>query len=278
MTKKAVKEEVIQKEVNPFPNGFITGSEQLGEPVPRVRNKVSIVGFAPTSMSDVQFVWDDPDMEVWGLNQLYMAFPPIVAKATRWFQIHHRHSYDINVGRDVGHHEWLTKQRTFPIYMQNKEPDVPLSIRFPKEDIVAMFGSYFTNSISWEIALAIMEGFQEISIFGVDMAQIGEYKYERPSVEFFCGWARGRGIKLNIPAKSDLLKTMWLYPYEDSGVFREKMESRKTELASRAAGLFQQEQATRDHRMQLIGAQDNMNYVQQSWENSANEMATGVKK
>ncbi len=150
----------------------ILGSEQLTlGGLPRIRNKVAIVGFAPSSMEDVRHVWNDPDMEVWGINQLYMALPAIAEKATRWFQIHHRHSYDACVERDHSHHGWLAKQNKFPIYMQKKEPDIPMSIKFPVIDILQKFRRYFTNSISWELAVAIIEGFKEVHLYGVDMAQ-----------------------------------------------------------------------------------------------------------
>ena len=192
--------------------GYITGTKKK-----RKKTKVAIVGFAPSTMADVRFIFDDPDFEVWGLNQLYMAFnpahnlPAIAERADRWFQIHHRTSYDANTLRDHSHHDWLSNEVRFPIYMQDKYPGIPMSVRFPKEKIMAEFGSYFTNSISWEIALAVMEGFKEIHLYGVDMATHSEYAYERPSVEFFLGWARGRGIKLVIPERCDLLKTLWLY-------------------------------------------------------------------
>lgn len=536
--KRPVKKEEKKK------YGLITGTE-----IPRTRTKVAIVGFAPTSMTDVRVLFDNPDFEIWGLNQLYIAYPAIVEHCTRWFQIHHRTSYDINVQRDIGHHEWLTLQKNFPIYMQEQQPDVPMSVRFPKEDIIANFGTYFTNSISWEIALACYEtmlarmqgvpGFDEMHIYGVDMAQacitpetkvltsdlrweeagnikvgqkvigfdentgpmnegphayrqwrcseveeanrlirpcyklhledgttlissdkhlwltysehmmkwkqtdelvtnmhrdgrptkivkaldtwkenrsweagylaaavdgegfltqaqcknnngvqsclgfsqkrngmsaefekvakklgynfrqqnnaasdtigfnicggkaeivkflgevrprrllekfnpellgsfrrkeavgvviaeyIGEqevigfktstktfmadgfashnseYQYERPSVEYFIGIAKGLGIKTVVPDKSDLLKSIWLYPYEDSSPFRTKIHARVRELQNRRMQLAQQEQASRDQKNQLIGALDNMQYIEQSWESSIREMATAKDK
>jgi len=144
--------------------------------------------------------------------------------------------------------------------------------------ILANFRRYFTNSISWEIALAILEGFKTIYIFGVDMAQDCEYSFERPSVEYFCGFAEGRGIKLILPEKSDLLKAMWLYPFENVAPFRTKMQSRRVELRDRAGQLGQQTQSFRDQHMQILGALENMNYIEKCWVNVANEQMTGVEK
>ena len=49
------------------------------------------------------------------------------------------------------------------------------------------------------IALAIYEDFDIIHVYGVDMAVCGEYEQQRPSCEFFCGIAKGKGIELYIP-------------------------------------------------------------------------------
>jgi len=264
--------------------GYMTNTEHLsedGKGVPRLCNQCAIVGFAPSSMEDVQFLFGNQDVEVWPLNQLYVAWPRIVPSnrmvekrnVTRWFQIHHRHSYDQTVARDHSHHDWLAKQNEFPIYMMDREPDIPYSCRFPKEQLLDKFRRYFTNSISWEIALAIYEGFKKIYIFGVDMAQDSEYAFERPSVEFFCGYAEGVGIELIVPEKSDLLKSAWLYPFEDDSPIRTKFQTRRKELRGRLNNCAMQEQQLHDERLQLLGALENMNYVEKAYLTSIKDQA-----
>ena len=292
--KKEVKPELIQ---------VMLGTEQLEKPIARTRKKVAIVGFAPSSMQDVQVHFGDPDWEIWPLNQLYMAFPAIVAHSTRWFQIHPRTQYDTAL-RDHSHHQWMSEQKTFPIYMQQKQPDIPMSVEYPKEFVANQFRRYFTNSISWMVATAIvetleawqhgMDGFEEISIYGVDMAMGGpgsEYSFERPSVEYFMGIVDGmnkariasglKGINLVIPAKSDICKSLFLYPFEETAPFREKLVARKKELRMRLEQHVQGEQANRDARMQMIGCLENMNYILQAWEGSnpsLEEPPAGEKK
>jgi len=266
--KVETREELVQQY-----GRIITGSDTIVKGgVWSDKSKVAIIGFAPSSMRDALTVFNDPDWEVWGLNQLYMAFPEVANRATRWFQIHHRHSYDSTVLRDHRHHDWLAGLRKYPVYMQKREPDVPMSIAFPKEKITDHFGTYFTNSISWEIALAIYEGFKTIGIWGVDMAQDDEYSYERPSVEFFVGWAKGAGINVIVPEKCDLLKEMWLYPFEDSSPFRTKVQGRTEELSRRINVAAQNEQTQRDIRNQLLGARDNMQYILRTWSAAQREL------
>ena len=267
------EEEVLQTQEPPI-LGRVSGTEVLMPPegFPRYRSKCAIVGFAPSSMRDVEFVWDDPDLEIWGLNQLYIVYPRLVPHVTRWFQIHHKHSYEAALGRDHSHHAWLAEQTAFPIYMQDRQPDIPMSIRFPKEELLSKFRRYFTNSISWEIALAIYEGFQTIYLFGVDMATDSEYAYERPSCEYFVGLAEGAGIKVVLPDKSDLLKAIYLYPFEDEAPFKAKLEARRQELRSRVGQAASAEQENHDMRIHMLGALENMNYIEKTWGTCRNEM------
>ena len=258
--------------------GLISGTRKK-----RTKSKVAIVGFAPSTMAESRFLFDDPDCEIWGLNQLYMTYntgqnlPDIAKNCDRWFQIHHRVTYDANIVRDHSHHDWMAKQKDFPIYMQEHNPEIPMSVRFPKEKIIDEFGTYFTNSISWEIALAIQEGFEKIYLYGVDMATHSEYAYERPSVEYFLGWAKGRGIDIMIPQRSDLLKTLWLYPYEDTAPFRTKCTSRLEELNKRANMLHMQEQQSHDLRVNAIGKLELMNELEEFWSKNPPENLEALK-
>jgi len=283
--KKTESKKPTEKQVQ-----IMLGTHLLEKPIARTRKKVAIVGFAASSMEDVRIHFGDPDWEIWGLNQLYMAFPGIVPNATRWFQIHPRHHYDSSM-RDHSHHKWMGSQQSFPIYMGRKWPDIPMSIAYPKDFIADQFRRYFTNSISWMVATAIyetleawqhgMDGFEEIALYGIDMAMGGpgsEYSFERPSVEYFCGIVDGmnkarqasglNGINLIIPSKSDICKTLFLYPFEETAPFREKLMARKRELRQRLDQYAMVEQQNRDARMQMIGCLENQGYILQAWENS----------
>lgn len=269
--------------------GIVTGSDSLVEGgVPRQKRKVAIVGFAPSSLGDVRVLFGDPDFEIWPLNQLYLGMPGIGQHASRWFQLHNRSSYDQAI-RDHKHSEWLGSVREFPIYMQRKEPDIPMSVRYPIEEITKLFGWYFTNSISWMIALALYEhikfgGLEALHIYGVDMAQddpvSGEYSQQRPSCEWLIGWAMGilGREKVYIPAKSDLMKAMWLYPFEDDSPFVNKINGRIQELGQRAEQMGQQEQGLHDQRMQLLGARDNMGYIARQWKSNSKEQDPELMK
>ena len=52
-----------------------------------------------------------------------------------------------------------------------------------------------------------------LHMYGVDMLTFGEYQLEKGGVEFWCGIAKGLGIKVVIPNGSQICKTCTGYPY-----------------------------------------------------------------
>jgi len=205
----------------------------------RIGDKVAIVGCAETSKDKVKKLYKREGWEIWGINTLWKSTQHIIPHATRWFMVH-KYDRAINEKGDFDMWDWLKAQKNFPIYMlgtDEKDAEVPMRIDYPRKEITETFGSYFTNSISWEIALAIYEGFKEIHLYGVEMALSGEYGYQRPSVEYFIGLARGLGIKVFLPERCDLLTTVTLYGYDDHHRMAEKIRQQRIEFQNRTTGL-----------------------------------------
>jgi hypothetical protein len=214
------------------------------------RKKVAIVGFAGT-WNKTPF--NDPDFEIWGLNEAYFFMP----LAHRWFEIHSRKDFECASYRNPRHLEWLQKCN-IPIYMQKKFADIPCSIEFPIKKLSTKYRRYWTNSISFMIAMAIEEKFKEIHIYGVNMAQNGEYEKERPSVEYWIGVAEGQGRKVYIPWESDLCKSERDYGYEEVSPMALIYEARKNEhtamlnqVKSERQMLFNKDLELRDHENRL---------------------------
>lgn len=239
------------------------------------KDKVFIVGFAP---SWVETPWADKDAEIWGVNELYkIATGERGERFDRWFEIHNPDSPSKKMEE---HHEFM-KVCHIPIYMQKKDERFPMSVKYPLDEITDLFtkkgyngAKYFTNSISYMIALAIYEGFKEIHVYGVDMAQQSEYSHQRPSCEYFLALAEGMGIKVHLPENSDLIKTGALYGYADDNQMRIKMKYRIKELKDRKKQMM----AERNHLQgqlnqldaglnQLQGALDNTNFYLNNWIN-----------
>ena len=134
-----------------------------------------------------------------------------------------------------------------------------------REDMMTVFGPYFTNTVSWMTAIAIALGYKEIHIYGVDMAQNTEYGQQRPSCEYFIGWARGMGVNVVIPDTSDLLKSPFLYGYDDPSVMRKKLEGRLKELKERMGNVQQQRDQAQAGFFQLQGAIEDVQYWLTNW-------------
>lgn len=227
---------------------------------------VYIVGFAPTW---VDTPWNQPGAHYWGMNSLHRVAGD--KNWSAWFQLHdidQAHPQD----RDE-HIAWLAAQ-PFPIYMWEEflpkyKALIPNAVPYPRQAIMQHFGDYFTNTVAWMTALAIYAQFKKIAIYGVDMAQsVGnqpEYQQQRPSVEFFLGWAKGAGVEVEIPKTSDLLKTPFLYGLEDGSVMTAKYKARIKELVERRAEYERQRQQAHEAVLQIAGALEDTNYWLRVW-------------
>jgi len=142
--------------------------------------------------------------EIWTLNQAYLVWREIESHATAWFDLHTPEK----IATQRGHLKWMQEKRAYPLYTQVPFKGVD-SIIFPKDSLINFFGRYFTSSISWMLAFAIHQGFEEIVLAGVDMTE-GAYLEQRSCCEYYIGMARGRGITV----KTSMCKDQLLYGYE----------------------------------------------------------------
>jgi len=229
----------------------MTDKTKTIEDKPQRKDRVCIVGFANSK----KFVpWDKTDdYEYWGLNELYLD-PDIPQNApwSRWFELHYdRFTRKRGKERCEDHAERLAKMG-IPVYLCKPHPDIPNGIEFPQA-VFNLFPDYWTNSVSYMIALAIHQRFKEIRIYGVDMAQQTEYAHQRPSCELLIGWALGQGIEVYIPPESDLLKSAYRYGFEEN-IMGPKLRDRLGELAEKRNAHAREKAKAEGHVNQCIGA------------------------
>jgi hypothetical protein len=222
-------------------------------PIPdRLTETVVIVGFADGHRDHAD--WGQ-EAEFWGLNRLHAVLED--KPWTRWFELHSLENFYGAEGPRGFDEEHVTFLREFggPVYIRPQDLNVaegwgiPNAVPYPIERIMQSNIPYFTNSVSWLLALAIGMEFKQIQMFGVDMAQDtlvqAEYAEQRPSCEYFLGLAVGKGIDIVLPPGSDLLKSNALYGFTDD-VHRDKLLARLQELGQRKEnirGEMQQKQA-----------------------------------
>lgn len=199
--------------------------------------KVAIVGVASSSMMLAPF--DDDSWEIWGCSNAWQTIP----RWDRWVEIHHLQTRR-NDASYAGHYEWMQQQKK-PIYVQQAVPDIPASVTYPKDAVIAEVGNLFTSSVDWMLALALHEGATEIGIYGVDMAMEApgvksEYGHQRPACYYYIGLATGRGVKVTIPPESELLRCPRLYGYETAGPVRAAIEVKLKDLQGRQSEITRQ--------------------------------------
>lgn len=130
--------------------------------------------------------------------------------------------------------EWLQQPHPYPIYMQEVMPEVPASVRYPYEEIVAdlfprllradEINPYFTSSFSFLMAMAIHQRFERVELYGLEMATNTEYAYQKPGGEFMIGLAVGRGIEVALAPNSQVCKAL-VYGYQGVPfITRERLE------------------------------------------------------
>lgn len=187
------------------------------------KRTVALVGMAPSSCALAPF--DDLDVEIWCLNEMH-AFP-WCKRATGWFQIHPRSSFERKLAvRGVeGHFDWLQEKHGFPIWMQYQYDDIPDSVEFPLYEINQhFFGKikrgddpvkYYSSGFCYMMAMALFQNFERIEIYGFEMMGQDEYAPQRPGAYLWLGIAMGMGVEIYLPPKNHLI---WgaLYGYKGS--------------------------------------------------------------
>jgi hypothetical protein len=187
------------------------------------RKKVAIVGFAPSwNLAP----YEDESFDIWGINELYLQ--AVNKRFTAWFEIHNPKSPSKKVET---HQKWLTECK-IPLYMQEHYDKYPMSTPYPRETVKKMVNNNFvldgegspytdfSNQITWMVLLAILKNYDEIHVYGVDMAQQSEYAWQRSACQFAIGFAVGRGIKVLIPKTSELCKYPRDYGFDTDNVNR----------------------------------------------------------
>lgn len=146
--------------------------------------------------------FNDPEWKVWVLGNRHHKYP----RFDRVFEIHDdRSEHDEN-------YDHRLMALPCPVVVGEKFPDGPNIVRYDFDKTIPFFGKiYLTSTPAYMIAQAIIDGAEEIALYGCDMAvDDAEYFWQRPCVEAWVGVARGRGIKVTIPDSSPVCKGRYI--------------------------------------------------------------------
>lgn len=225
----------------------------MGQAKKRVK-RVALCGFAPMTRNQVPI---QKDLEIWTLNEARMMK---YHRIDRLFQMHPRFDWDPDV-RDQEYLSWLNAQDC-PIYMWETHHDIPNSVRYPIEELIAKFGQplgpehqgnapYFTSTFAYMLALAIHEGYDEIHMYGIDLTSEEEYRYQRAGAEYLLGWAKALGIRVVIPQDCPLLKGPLYGQYNDAkSVYTQNMIDQRLGLLGNQRAQLQAQMLALDGAIQ----------------------------
>lgn len=161
------------------------------------------IGFLGSHEASLKFApWRDPSWELWGhasSRGMYQRQPE------RFFDLHRQECWSKSNNKGQKYLRWLATNPT-PIFMQERFPDVPASIRYPFERVCyGVRRKYFTSHVAYMIALALTEGVTHLGFFGVNYSPDCEYGTQRGSTEYWMGRAEALGVQLELPDTCTLL-------------------------------------------------------------------------
>lgn len=172
--------------------------------------KVAICGTHQDTLNQAPFA--DEEWEIWG--PAHRRNDARFKRMDVGFEIHvTKHIWDFLGEKDGQEYfHWL------------QEPDIPVYVRpdmlegckgcqaYPLEKATKLMGrTYFASTFSFMLCKAILDGVEEIGLYGINLTADEEYFYQRPNAEYLIGLAQGKGIKITIPKDSALLKLGYIY-------------------------------------------------------------------
>lgn len=149
--------------------------------------KIAVIGLNPNTLGEIP--WDDDSWEKWG-----MAWDGgrTIYRCDKLFEIHDEETW----------HNYIERTGEYKRVMADTGAGLVFQWNFPLKEAIETFGDYFQFSFSYMMAAAIMKEPDEIMVCG--FSPDGDYADQRANMEYFIGFARGRGIKVTIAAGANL--------------------------------------------------------------------------
>lgn len=203
--------------------------------LPKTQSKVIMVGGGAKQ----RYFKDDKKAEIWCVNgQMCSLTQTWLPRCDRAFNLHryallkqYKYSFDNEA-------DWVRENPLIPFYTMDKWPKwfVPNWTnwqQFPLRTVTKMpRGMYHCGSFDWLIAFAVVMGFKEIELHGINLnLEATEPQSSAACIEYWCGYAEGKGIKITQKADCSLfvyaqkLISNITYGIDDAPIYRDLRES-----------------------------------------------------
>lgn len=176
----------------------------------KLKNKVAIVGMHARTRDDAPY--KDKDFELWISNEMYGYVP----RFDVLFEVHNFKEFQAKK-RNTKHYDWMMENTKYPIYMSKVFKEIPMSIVYPYQEIIAEYGQYIVSTVVLQLLLAIYMEYDEIHIYGCELStKEEEYSLQKACFEHHLGYALGLRKATGkpiifIPKNSELLKSAHVY-------------------------------------------------------------------
>jgi hypothetical protein len=175
----------------------------------RKNDKVLILGTASTLHNTP---WNEPGQDIWACAPV---ITQPVAKGKKFDLLFEMHPTTYWMNKTIMDR---LNEPNLPIYMQDEYKEIRNSIKYPLDEIRSKvpdcLARYFTSTIAYMIALAWLEGYKVIELWGVHMSSDEEYGDQRQACESWLAWAMAKGAVVYVPPQSEIFKCPHLYGYE----------------------------------------------------------------
>lgn len=202
--------------------------------------RLALVGTGTLTREQAPF--GDESFDIWTFNEAGQS-----AWCLRWdaiFQLHPEEIYTGHNTKNPKHWEWLQERHARadgtlkPIYMQTADPRVPNAVAYPLAEARALVPfKYLTASVCYALALARMQGYEQIDVYGVEMSR-SEYEYQASCWRFWVGYMLGAGVKVTLHSSAQLFEGL-LYGYEGNFAFGAEYFKERAALLERDWNLKQ---------------------------------------
>src|SRR4029078_2092515 len=223
--------------------------------------RIACLGSAPSS--DKLAPWNDAEWEMWACSPNNWTAPRVDV----WFEMH---AFDRKMV--PGNEAYIAAlQKHQRVYIAHTDHRLPHGIVYPKDEVYAFFGNgkfldtFFQSSVSYMLALAIMQQPDQIGLWGIDMAAADEYGQQRPGCHFFFNEADKRGIDIVAHPQSDILEPLPLYGYKEFNPMYWRQKARRQEL-KQAVQQAEVRKAEAEREIQVkVGALQDIEYTNNTY-------------
>jgi hypothetical protein len=150
---------------------------------------------------DFQIAAEDTTREKWIVSSAYALLPN--AHVDKIFQLHRPDVWE----------PW-TSRVLDKLVVSHVSPGFESCERLPVGTLIVQFGPIFASSISWMLGYALLLGYVDIAICGVDMEAGGEYGLQRDYLFYLMGIA-AQQANISIPTSNGISMPPITYGIEE---------------------------------------------------------------